>query len=254
MRGWEATVFENNAVTAIDIWPARRPTRLTRNFLCKVAVDGLSMEGRTMNLSEQGLAVALPEPLFWNLDSATVAFTVSDGSLFQVTGRVVRQYQSQIGEVILGIQLADLSVDTTRALVENCATDSPFRMESEPFRYPEPRGRRGWIRSFASHPLISPPARWQIPCLPIHTACAIFVGRESTYKGLTQDLSYAGLSVLFPDFNPGQLWGAILHIRFVKLKALPIGIDHRGADALVRFRVDHIEEGKQRWQDLHYSY
>lgn len=247
-------MFENKAVTAIDIRPARRLTRLTRNLLCKVAVDGLSMEGRTINLNEQGLAVALPEPLFWNLESATAAFTVSDGSPFQVTGRVVKQYQSQIGEVIVGIQLADLSVDTTRVLVEKCAPDSPFRMESEPFRYPEPRGRRGWIRSFVSHPLISPSARWQIPRLPIHTVRATLVGRESTHKGLTQDLSYAGLSVPFPDFNPGQLWGAILHIKFVKLKALPIRIDLRGADALVRFRVDHIEEGKKRWQDLHYSY
>lgn len=247
-------MFTNNAVTAIDIRPARRLTRLRSDFLCEVAVDGLSMEGRTMNLNEQGLAVALPEPLFSNLDSATVAFTASDGSLFKATGRVIRQYQSKIGQVIVGIQLADLSVDTTRILVGKCVPGSPFRMESEPFRYPEQRGLREWIRSLTSHSLIPLSERRRIPRLPIHTVCAILVGQDTTPRGLTQDLSYAGLSVLFPNFHPGQLWGAILHTKFVKLNALTIGIEHRGADALVRFRVDHIEEGNERWQDLHYSY
>lgn len=239
-------------VTSIDIRLARRLTRLTRDFLCEIVVDGLSMEGRTVNLNEQGLAVALPEPLFANLDSATVVLTASDGSLFDVSGRVVRQHQSKIGEVIVGIQLADLSVETTKILVEKCTPDFPFSIESEPFHYPEPGGLRRWIRSLTGHPLIPAPERRRIPRLPIHTACAI-LGQETIQKGLTQDLSYTGLSVLFSDFNPGHLWGAILHIKFVKLKALPIGIEYRGSDALVRFRVDHIEEGKERWQDLHYS-
>lgn len=246
-------MFDDGEITSIEIRPARRLIRLTRDFLCEVLVDGLSMEGRTVNLNEQGLAVALPEPLFANLDSTTVVLTASDGSLFSVAGRVVRQHQSRIGEVIVGIHFADLSVEATKALVEKCAPDSPFSMESEPFRYPEPTGLRGWFRSLTGHPQAPHSERRRIPRLPIHTACAI-LGADTTGRGLTQDLSYMGLSVLFPDFDPGQLWGAILHIKFVKLKARPIGIDHRGTDALVRFRVDHIEEGKERWQDLHYSY
>lgn len=247
-------MFDNDDITGINVRPARRLIRLTRDFLCEVSVDGLSMEGRTVNLNEQGLAVALPEPLFANLDSAAVSFTAGDGSLFHVTGRVVRQHQSKIGEVIVGIHLTDLSVDNTSALIEKCAPDSPFHMESGPFRYPQAGGLREWIRTLAGQPSISPSERRRIPRLPIHTACAVLAGGETTHKGLTQDLSYMGLSVLFPDFDPGQLWGAILHIKFVKLKALPIGIDYRGSDALVRFQVDHIEEGKERWQDLHYSY
>jgi len=71
---------------------------------------------------------------------------------------------------------------------------------------------------------------------------------------LTQDLSHTGLSVLFPDFNSSQLWGAILHIKFVKLNALPIAIGYRGSDPLVQIRADDIEEGTARWHDLHCSY
>ena len=80
------------------------------------------------------------------------------------------------------------------------------------------------------------------PRLPIYITCAI-PAPDTTGKGMTQDLSYTGLSILSRNFNPGHLCGAILHIKFVNLKAFPIGIDHRGADALVQFRVDHIEEG-----------
>jgi hypothetical protein len=74
------------------------------------------------------------------------------------------------------------------------------------------------------------------------------------HKGLIQDLSYSGLAVLFPNFSPGQLWGAILQVKYVRLKTLPVSIEHRGPDALVRLRVDNIEEGKERWRDLRYSY
>jgi hypothetical protein len=75
-----------------------------------------------------------------------------------------------------------------------------------------------------------------------------------THKDVTQDLSYSGLAVLFPIFFPGQLWDAILQVKFVRLKALPVRIEHRGPDALVRFRVVNIEEGKEGWRELHYSY
>lgn len=47
-----------------------------------------------------------------------------------------------------------------------------------------------------------------------------------THKGLTQDLSYSQLAVLFPNFPPGQLWGTILQVKCVRLKALPVSIEH----------------------------
>jgi len=227
--------------------------RLAQDFLCDIVADGLALEGRTLNLNEQGLAVALPEPVFADLDCVQVILTAHDGSLFHLTGRVVRQHQATIGEVVVGIQLAELSVGATTNLIEKCAPHSPFTMEADPFRYPEPSGLRGWIHALLGQPPVPPPDRRRIPRLPIHTACAI-LQPEMTHKGLTQDLSYSGLAVLFPNFSPGQLWGAILQVKFVRLKALPVSIEHRGLDALVRFRVDNIEEGKERWRDLHYSY
>ena len=236
-----------------EIRPARRLIRLAQDFLCDIVADGLPLEGRTLNLNEQGLAVALSEPLFADLDCVQVRLTAHDGSLFHLTGRVVRQQQTTVGEVVVGVQLTELSLEASTNLIEKCAPHSLFMIESDPFRYPESSGLRGWIHALIGQPPIPPPDRRRIPRLPIHAACAIF-RPEMTHKGLTQDLSYSGLAVLFPNFSSSQLWGAILQVKFVRLKALPISIEHRGPDALVRFSVDTIEEGKERWRDLHYSY
>lgn len=233
--------------------PVRRLVRVSRDFLCEVFADGISLEGRTVNLNESGLSVLLPEPLFARLDSTTVVLTGSDGSLVRMTGRVIRQQRIGVGAVLVGIQLAELPVDATKALIEKCAPDSPFQMETEPVVRPKPGGLLGWLRALAGFPAIPVHDRRRIPRLPIHTVCTI-LGDDPFCKGLTHDLSYTGLSVLFPDFSPGRLWGALFQIKFVTLKASPIGIVHRGPATLVRFRVEHIQEGEERWRDLHYSY
>ena len=131
------------------------------------------LEGRTLNLNEQSLAVVLPEPVFADRDCVQVILTAHDGSLLNLTGRVVRQHQTTIGEVVVGIQLAELSVEATTSLIEKCAPHSPFTMEADPFQYPEPCGLRGWIHALLSHPPAPPADRRRIPRLPIHATCAI---------------------------------------------------------------------------------
>ena len=68
--------------------------RLAQDFLCDIVADGLLLEGRTLNLNEQCLAVAFPEPVFADLDCMQVILTAHEGSLFHLTGRVVRQHQA----------------------------------------------------------------------------------------------------------------------------------------------------------------
>jgi hypothetical protein len=150
-------VDEDSHYLSADVRPARRLIRLAQDFLCAIVADGLPLEGRTLNLNEQGLAIALPEPVFADLDCVQVILTAHDGSLFHLTGRVVRQHQATIGEVVVGIQLAKLSVEATTNLIEKCAPHSPFTMEANPFRYPEPSGLRGWMHALIGQPPIPPP-------------------------------------------------------------------------------------------------
>ncbi|HXV68363.1 MAG TPA: PilZ domain-containing protein [Nitrospira sp.] len=234
--------------------PLRRLARVPREFLCEVAVRGLSVEGRTVDLNERGLAVMLPHPLFAHLDSVTVILTRLDGALVRMSGRVIRQRQIGIGEVLVGIQLADLPAEATNALVEKCAPASPLQSERMPVSYPAPKNFLDWLRLLAGFPSAPFQDRRRIPRLPIHTACTILNDEKPNQRGLTQDVSYTGLSAWFSDLSLDRLWGAVLQVKFVKLKVMPIGITHRGSDTLVRFRVEHIYEGEERWRDVHHTY
>ena len=80
-----APVEEDGHFLSADVRPARRLRRTAQDFLCDIVADGLSMEGRTLNLNEQGLAVALSEPVFADLDCVQVRLTAHDGSLFHLT-------------------------------------------------------------------------------------------------------------------------------------------------------------------------
>lgn len=62
-------------------------------------------------------------------------------------------------------------------------------------------------------------------------------------EDIAQEVSITGFPVLFFDFSPDHLSGALLQTKFVTLKRMTVGIIHRGSDILVRFRVEHIQEG-----------
>jgi cellulose synthase (UDP-forming) len=132
---------------------------LKRSSLDHSAQD-LPLEGETLNLNEQSLAVLLPKPVFADLDRVQVMLTTQDGSLFNLTGCVVRQHQARIGEVVIGIQLAESSGKTTTSLIEK-------------YQYLEPRGFRWWLHILLGQPSAGPADRRRIPRLPIHTTCAI---------------------------------------------------------------------------------
>jgi cellulose synthase (UDP-forming) len=132
---------------------------LKRSSLDHSAQD-LPLEGETLNLNEQSLAVVLPKAVFADLDQVQVMLTTQDGSLFNLTGCVVRQHQTRIGEVVIGIQLAEASGKTTISLIEK-------------YQYPELRGFRWWLQILLGQPSARPAERRRIPRLPIHTTCAI---------------------------------------------------------------------------------
>lgn len=96
-------------------------------------------------MDEQGLAVALPEPVFADIDCVQAILTTQDGSLFHLIDRVVHHRQSN-REMCSGLPNHD--------------GIGPL---------PIPRAQRSANR----------PSR-----LPSHTACAI-LRPEMTHKGLT---------------------------------------------------------------------
>ena len=126
--------------------------------------EGLPLEGKALDLNEQSLAVVLPKPVMADFDHVQIILTADNGSPVNLTGRVVRQQQSMTGEVVVGIELAELSSEATANLIEKCHAPSPFTMKAGPTQYPELTVGRSSI------PLTD---RRRIPRLPTHTICAI---------------------------------------------------------------------------------
>ncbi len=227
--------------------------RIDSSTLCEVSTDGYSIEGEVFDVCGENIYILLPTPLFAHLHSIPVVIRMLDGSWAKVSGHVKYQQQIGVGEVLIVIQLAhspvagpsmphrchDLSVSPQFIRVLNA--------------YPAKNGLLEWIRSWTGYPLVHSQDQRLIPRLPIRTTCFVFT-KNTIIKGVTRDLSFTGFSVQFSDFSPECLWNALFQIRFVKLKARPIGISHQGCSTVVRFQVESIHEGENRWRDLHYSF
>jgi hypothetical protein len=74
-----------------------------------------------------------------------------------------------------------------------------------------------WAHDLADSVLAPFQDRRLIPRLAIRTNCAI-LNTDVPRQGATRDLSYSGASVLFPDYSPDGVPGALLRIKFVTLE------------------------------------
>ena len=221
--------------------------------LCEVATDGHSIEGEVFDICGENVYILLPTPLFAHLHSTPVVITMLDGSWATASGYVKGQQQIGIGEVLILIQLAH-SPAALPSMLRGCHDQSLSPQLDRVFNgYPAKNGLLKWVRSWTGYAISPSQDQRLIPRLPIHTTCFVFT-KHSIRKGVTRDLSFTGFSVLFSDFSPECLWNALFQIKFVKLKARPIGVSHQGPSTVVRFRVESIHEGENRWRDLHYSF
>jgi hypothetical protein len=228
-------------------------THATPAVSCEVFTEGLSFMGRIVALRNNRLRVILPTPLFARPEATRVAFTNLDGVSLSITGRVVSQRQIGVGEMLTVIQLADLPSESAMTFHEQQMIASLRHVHRTPGRSPWTERCLELAHDLAGYVLAPFQDRRIIPRLAIRTNCVI-LDSETPRQGMTRDLSYSGASVLFPNYAPDALSGALLRIKFVTLKATPVDIARQGPNAVVRFRIDSIHEGERRWRDLHYSY
>jgi hypothetical protein len=218
-----------------------------------VVTEGLSFAGKIVALRKNRLRVILPTPLFARPDATTVIVRNPDGVSLRMAGCVISQQQVGVGEMLLVIQLADLPSESAMTPHEQRLIASLRHMHRTPGRSPWTGRCLDWAHELADYVLAPFQDRRLIPRLAIRTNCAI-LSTATPRQGTTCDLSYSGASVLFSDFSPERLSGALLRIKFVTLKATPVDIVRQGLNSVVRFRIESIHEGERRWRDLHYSY
>ncbi|MCS6896855.1 MAG: glycosyltransferase, partial [Nitrospira sp.] len=229
---------------------ARRGYRLKRDFASELAVDGRTVPARIRDITEYGASVVLERPIFTAQETVTLLLTSPQGTIVRVTGRIVRQEPSSSGNVVLGLLFIDIDDETVRKLVEkNFGEASPWE-DGYQFKPGVVNSARFLLlalgapwKSFSGKRRRMPRISLGIPC-QLHTSSHRLTGR-------LKDISFTGVSALFPSIPPGSTSAGRLELSNITLKLSPVSI-HRGfRNTCVRFKVESIEHGKERWRELH---
>ena len=75
----------------------------------------------------------------------------------------------------------------------------------------------------------------------------------SVWRGRVEDMSFTGVSAIFPGSPQDFLVGSLLELPGVTLKVSPVGMVRKRRKTLVHFQVVSIESGEHRWRRLHYA-
>ncbi len=228
----------------------RQAFRLNRDFASELFVDGTSFAARILNVNERGAALSLDRPVYTAQDTVTLLLTSSHGRLVRLTGRIVRQERLPLGDVAAGLQFVELDEATRQALVDKIFGDPAPWEENYQFK----PGIVSSVRSLL-HALTVPwkSFTWErrrmlrilskTPCR-LNTSTLLLSGK-------LEDMSFMGVSALFPSTPKGSLVGSLLELPHITLKVSPVSVVRRLRKTCVRFRVESIERGEQRWRELH---
>lgn len=230
----------------------RRAFRLNRDFASELSVDGGTVTARIVNLNDEGAAVVLERPVFTASPSVVLLLTSSQGTLVRLTGRVVRQERRPTGDIDAGLQFVDVDDATRQVLIDKIFGD-PAPWETNDRIQP---GIGSSLRSLG-YALTVPwrRFRWErrrMLRLPGRGWCRLNT-HSLLLTGTVTDMSFTGVRALFPCAPTGPLAGSLLELPHVRLKVTPLSIRRGWRRTAVRFRVDSIEQGEQRWRELHES-
>lgn len=228
----------------------RQGFRLKRDFAGALFVDGEEVPARVVNVSEEGAAVTVEQPIFTLQESTKFALTSSLGVLVTLTARIVRQEPKPSGGIDVGLQFDELDEHTRQILVDKLYGD-PTPWEDT---YRIQPGIGSSLRSlFQALTVPWRPLTWNrrnMIRVTGGTMCLI-TAPSSVWRGRVEDMSFTGVSALFSEFSQDSLAGTLLELPGVTLKVSPVAIVRKGRKTLVHFQVVSIESGEKRWRQLH---
>lgn len=230
----------------------RQQIRLERDFVGWLFVEGVEVPAHVLNVSEQRASLTIGRPIFTSQDAVQLALTSSRGVLLKLTARIVRQEVTPSGEVSVGLQFDELDDDTRQVLVDKIFGD-PVPWEDT---YRVQPGTGDSLRSLV-HALTIPwhSFNWNRRSMIRVTGgstCQIKTP-HGLMKGRVENMSFTGVSALFTSSIKEPLVGSRLQLPGVTLKVSPVAMIRKRRKMLVRFRVDSIEAGENRWRTLHYA-
>lgn len=228
----------------------RQAFRLNRDFASELFVDDTALPARIMNINEHGVALLLEHPVFSIQDTVTLLLTSSQGTIVRLAGRIIRQEQLSGGGVGAGLQFMELDDATREELVDKIFGDPAPWEESSHFKPGVASSLRSLLYALTAPWRSFNWERRRMLRVPHATSCRLSTATVSL-SGRLEDMSFTGVSVLFPSTPKGSLVGGLLELPRITLKVSPVSVMHRFRTTCVRFRVESIERGERHWRELH---
>ncbi|GKS65492.1 hypothetical protein YTPLAS72_27960 [Nitrospira sp.] len=229
---------------------SRQGFRLNRDFASELFMDDTSVVARILNINEHGAALLLEQPVFTAQGTVSLLLTSSQGTIVRLPSRIVRQERLPSGGVGAGLQFIELD-DTIRGVLLEKIFGDPAPWEDS-YRF-----QPGIVSSLQSlfYALTAPwrSFNWdrrRMLRVSHESVCRL---RTSTsfLPGRLEDMSFTGVSALFPSTPNWSFTGALLELPRTTLKVSPVSVVHGLRTTSVRFRVESIERGEEHWRALH---
>lgn len=226
--------------------------RLERDFAGGLFVNGEGIPARITDLNEQGAGLTVEEPILALQPSVKLALTSSCGALIKISAEVVRQEPLPAGGVKVGLQFHELDEETRKVLVDKIYGDADPWEHTYRFQ----PGIGSSLRSLA-HALTAPwrtlqSSRRSMLRFSGGTLCQV-KAPSAVLRGRVEDMSFSGVSALLNGSPPGSLVGSLLQLPGVELKVIPVAMVRKHRKTLVRFKVENIESGEERWRSMHHA-
>ena len=228
----------------------RQAFRLNRDFASELFMDNTSVVARILNINEHGAALLLDQPVFTAQSTVSLLLTSSQGTIVRLPSRIVRQEQLPSGGVGAGLQFIELD-DTIRGVLLDKIFGDPAPWEDN-YRF-QP-GIASSLRSLL-YALTAPwrSFNWERRRMlrVSHESVCRLRTPTSFVPGKLEDMSFTGVSALFPSTPNWSFTGALLELPRTTLKVSPVSVVHGLRTTSVRFRVESIERGEEHWRALH---
>ncbi|WP_455378995.1 glycosyltransferase family 2 protein [Petrachloros mirabilis] len=229
----------------------RNNFRLRRRVPCTLSFGSTRIHGFTKNMNEDGVCVQLNEPLQAAPQLVTLHLGDRRGANISVRGMVTRQEPS--GTVFdVGVKIVDVGEAGIRAIIEEMFAEINNRTDEEEINPGIWKSLGTLVLAFRSPWLSRRPSRRFSSRLSSEVACEIDFGGR-IFSGRTQNISFGGLAVLVDEDVPYMGGRGLIFIQGSVLKVALIGSARYDNRAILHFRIDSIEKGEERWQELNQS-
>lgn len=228
----------------------RRQFRLPCAAKAELRAGGVSLSATAVDISEQGMALTIPHPVFADPRSVTVRVQDHNGDDVELGGQIVRQEPNAGGHVLAVVRWHELDDKTLHAfLIATVGKASEWNRLGSPSDSTTTRSLLALMGAIFRpwSPLVA--KRRQMPRLHVQVPCAVDVAGQPM-EGITCNLSYSGLAALFPSKPQFSEAGAILTVEGITFNVVPIEMASYHNQTLVRFHIEHGKHDDQHWHQI----